>query len=187
MRRDTARNRRALLDAARHVFEADGIDAPLESVADAAGLSRTSLHRHFASRAELLAGIWAEDVAETEADAARFAEHPDAFVRLFDATLAQQIDRRRIHPDAAQIESPDIVALATRFVAAVESTVRISRDAGVLRADLSDTAAVHALGMAIMAVWTPADRDERMRVAAEVRDVLLRGVLDPSWVSSDAR
>lgn len=181
MRRDTQRNRRALLHAARRVFETDGLDAPLEVVAEAAGLSRTSLHRHFASRADLLAEIWADDVADTEADAARFAEHPDAFVRLFDATIAQQIDRRSIHPDAAQIESPGIVALAARFVAAVESTIAVSRAAGVLRADLSDSAAVRALGMAIMAVWTPADRDERVRVAAEVRDILLRGMLDPAW------
>jgi AcrR family transcriptional regulator len=186
MRRDTQRNRRALLDAARRVFETDGLDAPLEVVAEAAGLSRTSLHRHFASRADLLAEIWADDVAETEADAARFAEHPDAFVRLFDATIAQQIDRRSIHPDAAQIESPGIVALAARFVAAVESTIAVSRAAGVLRADLSDSAAVRALGMAIMAVWTPADRDERVRVAAEVRDVLLRGMLDPVWSARGA-
>lgn len=180
MRRDSARNRRALIDAARRVFEAGGIDAPLEDVADAAGLSRTSLHRHFSSRAELLAEIWAGDVAETEADAARFAEHPDAFVRLFDATMTQQIDRRRIHPDAAQIESPGIVALAARFVAAVESTVEVSRRAGVLRSDLTDAAGVRTLGMAIMAVWAPADRAERVRVAAEVRDVLLRGVLSPA-------
>ncbi len=66
-------------------------------------------------------------------------------------------------------------------MAAVESTIAVSRAAGVLRADLSDSAAVRALGMAIMAVWTPADRDERVRVAAEVRDILLRGLLDPAW------
>ena len=183
MRRDSARNRRALLDAARRVFEAQGIDAPLEDVAEAAGLSRTSLHRQFSSRAELLAEIWAGDVEETEADAARFAGYPDAFVRLFDATMTQQIDRRRIHPDAAQIESPEIVALAARFVAAVERTIEVSRRAGVLRRDLTDAAGVRTLGMAIMAVWTPADRDERVRVAAEVRDVLLRGVLDPASAS----
>ncbi|MGV3712512.1 TetR family transcriptional regulator [Pseudolysinimonas sp.] len=176
MRRDSARNRQALLDAARRVFEARGVDAPLEEIADAAGLSRTSLHRHFSSRTDLLAEIWADDVAETEADAERFSAHPDAFLLLFDATMAQQVDRRSIHPDAAQIESPEIVALAARFVAAVESTVRVSRAAGVLRADLSDEAALRTLGMAITAVWGVADRDERVRVAAEVRGILFDGI-----------
>ncbi|HTL41816.1 MAG TPA: helix-turn-helix domain-containing protein [Pseudolysinimonas sp.] len=177
MRADTLRNRAALIDAARRVFEVEGIDAPLENVAAAAGLSRTSLHRAFSSRGELLAAIWASDVAETEADAARFADHPDAFVRLFDATLQQQVDRRSIHPNAAQIESPDIVALAARFVDAVQSSAQVSRRAGVLRADVSDDLAVRSLGMAIWAVWNVADRAERTRVAREVGEVLLRGLL----------
>ena len=139
-RSDAVRNRDALIAAARHVFETEGIDAPLENVAAAAGLSRTSLHRAFASRSELLAAIWASDVEETEADAERFAARPDAFVLIFDSTLAQQVDRRSIHPSTAQIESADIVALAARFVAAIESTVEISRAAGVLRADVSNDA-----------------------------------------------
>jgi len=177
MRRDTLRNREALIAAARRVFEAEGIDAPLEDVAAAAGLSRTSLHRAFASRGELVAAIWASDVAETEADAERFAVFPDAFPRLFAATLQQQVDRRSIHPSAAQIESPDIVALAARFVAAIESTARVSRAAGVLRPDVSDDLALQSVGMAIWAVWNVADREERERVAAEVSGVLLRGLL----------
>ena len=143
-RSDAVRNRDALIAAARQVFEAEGIDAPLENVAAAAGLSRTSLHRAFASRSELLAAIWASDVEETEADAARFAGRPDAFVAIFDSTLAQQVDRRSIHPSTAQIESADIVALAARFVAAIESTVEISRAAGVLRADVSNDAGLRA-------------------------------------------
>jgi AcrR family transcriptional regulator len=177
VRGDAVRNRDALIAAARRVFEAEGIDAPLENVAAAAGLSRTSLHRAFASRSELVAAIWASDVEETEADAARFADRPDAFVAIFDATLAQQIDRRSIHPSAAQIESADIVALAVRFVAAIESTVEISRAAGVLRADVSNAAGLRAVGMAIWAVWNVPDRAEREAVAAEVRAVLLRGML----------
>jgi AcrR family transcriptional regulator len=177
MRADTARNREALIAAARDVFEAEGIDAPLETIAARAGLSRTSLHRHFSSRAELLAAIWEADVRETEADAETFAQHPDAYVRIFDATLAQQVDRRTLHPDARQIEGPDIVALAARFVAAIERAARVSREAGVLRSDVSDEAALRALGMAIWAVWNVPDRQERVRVAAQVREVLLRGVL----------
>lgn len=178
MRSDTLRNRAALIAAAQQVFEAEGIDAPLENVAAAAGLSRTSLHRAFGSRGELIAAIWASDVDDTEADAARFAEHPDAFVRLFDATLQQQVNRRSIHPSAAQIESPEIVALAARFVAAIESAARSSRQAGVLRNDVSDDTALRAVGMAIWTVWNVADSEERERVAADVRAVLLRGLLE---------
>lgn len=184
VRTDAARNRQALIAAARRVFEAEGIDAPLENVSVAAGLSRTSLHRAFASRAELLAAIWASDVEETEADAARFAERPDAFVAIFGTTLAQQVDRRSIHPTTAQIEGAEIVALAARFVAAIESAVEVSRAAGVLRADVSNEAGVRAVGMAIFAVWNVADRRDRQAVAAEVQALLLRGMLEPAWAAS---
>ena len=184
LRSDAARNRDALIAAARRVFEAEGIDAPLENVAAEAGLSRTSLHRAFASRSELLAAIWASDVEETEADAARFADRPDAFIAIFESTLAQQVDRRSIHPSAAQIESSDIVALAARFVAAIESTVEVSRSAGVLRADVSNDAGLRAVGMAIWAVWNVAERSERQAVAREVLTTLLRGMIDPKWAAS---
>lgn len=183
-RSDAVRNRDALIAAARLVFEAEGSDAPLENVAAAAGLSRTSLHRAFASRSELLAAIWASDVEETESDAARFADRADAFVAIFDSTLAQQVDRRAIHPSTAQIESADIVALAARFVAAIESTIETSRDAGVLQGDVSNDAGLRALGMGIWAVWNVAERTERQTVAAEVRTLLLRGLLDPDWAAS---
>lgn len=183
VRSDAVRNRDALIAAARRVFEAEGVDAPLENVAAAAGLSRTSLHRAFASRDELLAAIWASDVAETEADAVRFADRPDAFVAILDSTLSQQVDRRSIHPSTAQIESADIVALAARFVAAIESTVETSRAAGVLRADVTNEAGLRVVGMGIWAVWNVAERTERQAVAAEVQALLLRGVLEPSWAA----
>ena len=64
-----------------------------------------------------------------------------------------------------------------RFVAAVESSVHISRDAGMLRADVTDELALRSLGMAIWAVWNVADRAERERVADEVGALLLRGML----------
>ena len=182
-RSDSIRNREALLAAARLVFEAEGIDAPLEDVAAAAGLSRTSLFRHFATRAELVAAIWEADVEETEADVARFAGSADAFVQVFDLTLRQQVDRRSIHPTAAQIEGPEIAALAARFVAAIESAVAASRAAGVVRGDVSDGEGVRALGMAIWAVWNVAERAEREVVADEVRRLLMRGLLNPERAS----
>ena len=40
MRRDTLRNREALIAAAQRVFEAEGIDAPLENIAADQGIDR---------------------------------------------------------------------------------------------------------------------------------------------------
>lgn len=54
-----ARTRQAILDAAVSVLARDQA-APLAEVAKAAGVSRTTLHRHFADRAELLSAAIAE-------------------------------------------------------------------------------------------------------------------------------
>lgn len=183
-RSDTVRNRAALIDAGRRVFESEGIDAPLEAVAAAAGLSRTSLHRHFSSRGELLAAIWSADVDETEADVRRFADRPDAFIGVFDGILRQQVDRRSLHPDAVALESPEIIELGERFIAVVERAIAVSRAAGVLRSGLPATSPLRAVQMAITAIWSVPDRAERAEVAAEVRALLLPGLLEPDWAAA---
>ena len=68
-RSDAAKNRAALLDAARVVLNRDP-DAPLDAVASAAGLSRRALYGHFATRDDLiaeLARLGAARVAEAAA------------------------------------------------------------------------------------------------------------------------
>lgn len=53
-RKDRARNRQALIDAAQIVFAESGIEAPLEQIARRAGLGSATLYRHFPERADLL-------------------------------------------------------------------------------------------------------------------------------------
>jgi AcrR family transcriptional regulator len=56
-RRDMLRNRVALLAAAREVFADQGLDAPLEHIARAAGVGIGTLYRHFPTRADLIDAI----------------------------------------------------------------------------------------------------------------------------------
>ena len=50
LRKDVIHNRAALLDAARAVFADHGLDAPLDLIAEKAGVGRGTLYRHFADR-----------------------------------------------------------------------------------------------------------------------------------------
>ncbi|MEU6001047.1 helix-turn-helix domain-containing protein [Streptomyces sp. NPDC047197] len=73
-RRVAARNRAALVAAAREVFAEQGLDAPLSAVARLAGVGQGSLYRHFADRDALTCAVLDENVqqveqAESEADA----------------------------------------------------------------------------------------------------------------------
>lgn len=53
MRRDAAENRRRLLSATREIVRQHGDDAPLELITEKAGVTRATLYRNFADRAEL--------------------------------------------------------------------------------------------------------------------------------------
>lgn len=62
MRADARRNRDAILDAAREVFDAEGIGASLDGIAVRAGVGNATLYRNFPTREDLLAAMMAERV-----------------------------------------------------------------------------------------------------------------------------
>jgi AcrR family transcriptional regulator len=70
LRADAERNRRALLDAARATFNAQGISASLEDIARSSGVGIGTLYRHFPTRDALIAEVYRNEV-EKLAEAAR--------------------------------------------------------------------------------------------------------------------
>ncbi|MFD0969940.1 TetR/AcrR family transcriptional regulator [Plantactinospora endophytica] len=83
--RARARTRRAILDAAITVLSQHS-SASLGDVADAAGVGRTTLHRYFPERADLLTALSADVLAQIDAAAERAqldrGPAPDALDRL---------------------------------------------------------------------------------------------------------
>ncbi|MGY0021652.1 TetR/AcrR family transcriptional regulator [Streptomyces sp. YJ-C3] len=69
-RRVAARNRAALISAAREVFAEQGLNAPLSAVARRAGVGQGSLYRHFADRIALASAVLDENVRQIEVAAA---------------------------------------------------------------------------------------------------------------------
>jgi AcrR family transcriptional regulator len=68
MRADARRNRDAVLRAAATVFAAEGITAPLDDIATAAGIGNATLYRNFPTRDDLLAAVMADSVDALLAD-----------------------------------------------------------------------------------------------------------------------
>ncbi|OII39810.1 TetR family transcriptional regulator [Curtobacterium sp. MMLR14_010] len=62
MRADARRNRDAITAAARQVFETDGILAPIDGIATAAGVGNATFYRNFPTRDDLLAAVMADSV-----------------------------------------------------------------------------------------------------------------------------
>lgn len=77
MRADAQRSFDALLDAAKAVFAASGVDAPVREIADKAQVGVATLYRRFPQRSDLIAAVFRREIdACAQAAAALAAAHP---------------------------------------------------------------------------------------------------------------
>lgn len=109
MRADARRNRERILAAAGAVIAEAGADASLEEIARRAGVGSATLHRHFASRAELLQATFHDRIAALCDRAEELAEHADgatALVAWLRELVAHAAATRGLV--AALVESPNV-------------------------------------------------------------------------------
>src|SRR5260221_12985434 len=93
LRADAARNRAAIVAAAREVFAEQGLQAPLEEIALRAGVGIATLYRRFPAREQLVAAALTEKVtqyAEAAADALAAADPRSGFVGYVHRTYVLQ-------------------------------------------------------------------------------------------------
>ncbi|GAB3920511.1 TetR family transcriptional regulator [Microlunatus endophyticus] len=89
MRTDGSRNRAAILDAAREMVSEPG-ELHLSAVAKKAGVGQGTLYRHFASRDDLLAALYTDEIDDlVDAAESLVAAHaPDEALRRWFERLA---------------------------------------------------------------------------------------------------
>jgi AcrR family transcriptional regulator len=136
-RLDARRNLAAILEAARRTL-AERPGASMQEIAEVAGLHRATVHRHFASRDDLIAALRARSLEEVSAglDAARLDDGParEALARATVATL-EVGERYRVARFTA-LFAPAALAHQGRLRSSVAKVIeRGQRDEG-LRADL---------------------------------------------------
>jgi AcrR family transcriptional regulator len=93
LRADAARNRDKLLAAATRAFAEHGLDAPLEPIARAAGVSIGTLYAHFPTREALFDAILPAQVAALDEIATRAWAEPDpwrGFVLFVEGLFSMQ-------------------------------------------------------------------------------------------------
>lgn len=73
VRADAQRNLDALLEAAKIVFGASGVDAPVREVAAQAGVGVATVYRHFPQRSDLVAAVFRREVDACAAAASTLA------------------------------------------------------------------------------------------------------------------
>lgn len=77
LRRDAARNRDKLIEAAQAVFAEQGLEVPLDAVADRACVGIATLYRRFPTRDALIAAAFEDRMAEYSRAAEEALEDPD--------------------------------------------------------------------------------------------------------------
>src|SRR3954471_15000980 len=143
LRADAARNREAIVEAARAVFAEQGLDAPLDEIAKRAGTGNATLYRRFPTRSDLVAAVFAERMA-AQVEAVETALNDDdpwnGFAFYIRSVAAMQARDRGIadlvHMDLSS--APEIEQLRARAYDSVVRLIGRAHEAGVLRADFTD-------------------------------------------------
>ncbi|MEV1048290.1 helix-turn-helix domain-containing protein [Streptomyces sp. NPDC049916] len=123
--RAAARNRSALVAAAREVFAEHGLEAPLSAIARRAGVGQGVLYRHFPDRTAAVAAVLEENVRQVE----RAAEDADAtFTGVLGVLTWHLADSAAfiglLHAERVGSRSADIRAYALGLSARVERALR---------------------------------------------------------------
>lgn len=161
LRKDAADRRSALLRAAADVFAEEGIDTPLDRIAERAGVGRATLYRNFASRTEIALAVLMDEV---DAIGERFADpqSDEAFLDFLTA-LSETLTRNTALGGVVRAApSPDILApLRQALVRAATPALRVSKAADIVRDDIepSDIRILSAMLGAALHNAAPAERN----------------------------
>ncbi|MWB99769.1 TetR/AcrR family transcriptional regulator, partial [Agromyces seonyuensis] len=129
-RRDAERNRTAILDAAATVL-GETPDAPLEAIAQEAGLSRRALYGHFRDRETLVRALIARGAERLNGVAGSAVGGDERIaLALLAARIWEEIEQVRV---VARLAVSDAyLEIAAEALAPLRSTIRALVDRGIL-------------------------------------------------------
>ena len=178
LRADAQRNRARVLEAAEAVFAAEGIEVPIDVVAEKAGLGVGTVYRHFPTKEHLFEAIMVERVTALAADARARLEVDDpgtAFFDFFDHLVAEVLLKRDLITAiaGAGVEFNVVASQAKADLeAAVSDLLVAAQRAGSVRKDVTAPVVLSLVGATCMSARNPhpgTTIDEMLRV---VRDGL---------------
>jgi len=166
MRADARRNYEKLVAAARDVFTEAGGSAPLEDVAERAGVGIGTLYRHFPTRQALLEAVYVGEV-ETIARAAGdlSGEAPWDALEQWLRQYAGFAATKRALTEALLEAAPDsdvLLSCRAAFVNAGTPLVERAQQAGAVRSDTDFLDIIRMVGSVSVVPTTDPEQKERM-------------------------
>lgn len=186
-RADAARNRELLLRAGEAVFLESGINAPLDLIAERAGLGRATLFRNFPDRAHLISALLMRllDEIEREADGLRGDEK--ALQRLIEFVTDRCVHLAPLHDYWRGLERghPDVDEAHERFALIFTGPLRQAVAAGTCRHDIDAHDVVILISM-ISGALTGRQGGDRRDVADRCLS-FVHELVDPAYGLSVSR
>jgi AcrR family transcriptional regulator len=152
LRADAARNRARILEAAEVVFASEGIEAPVDDIAEKAGVGVGTLYRHFPTKEKLCEAILIDRLRALTEDARAEADAADpvaAFFGFLEHFVELGVEKRDLivavmgaGVDFEHAAEP----VKEELREAVGVLLRRAQDLGAVRTDVTPTAVVSLVG-----------------------------------------
>jgi len=151
LRKDAARNRELLIEAAREVFARRGLEASLDDVARHAGLGIGTAYRHFANKYELASALMQQtiDTMVHTVEQALLVEDPwQGLVDFLESAMCAQATDRGLREVLMGIHDPDkMEQIHDRLTGPINELMRRAQLAGAVRPDADPTDLGFIMGM----------------------------------------
>jgi AcrR family transcriptional regulator len=151
LRADAQRNVDSLLEAAKTVFAASGVDAPAKQIADLAGVGVGTLYRHFPQRSDLVKAVFQREVDACAAAATTLAaaHEPGAALANWLHRYTEFLATKRGLATALHSGDPAYCALPAYFMQrlgpALGSLLEAATASGEIRGGSSPEDILHAV------------------------------------------
>jgi AcrR family transcriptional regulator len=188
LRADAARNRNAIVAAARAVFAEQGLSAPLDEIARRAGVGNATLYRRFPTRDELVQAALLDPMTEYVAAAEEALADPDPWAGFRDYLLRlfqlQARDRglADLLVTTVRTSGGELEELRGGAFELTKQLIARAQDAGQLRPDFrhQDLPLLFMANAGLLQRTQNRAPDSWRRVAAFVLDGLQAGAATPA-------
>lgn len=165
-RADARANHDKLVAAARALFTEKGTSAPLEEVAERAGVGIGTLYRHFPTRQALLEAVYVDEVEAMARAATELEELPpwDALSQWLHQYVGFAATKRALNEALMETDPNSNVLLTCRtaIVGAGTALVERAQEAGVVRNDTTFPDIVRMVGAIAMVPTEDLEQKDRL-------------------------
>jgi AcrR family transcriptional regulator len=177
LRADAQRNRDRILEAAREAFTQEGLNVPVDLIAERANVGVGTFYRHFPTKEALASAILASRLESLIREAEQLEQSPDpgdaffGFLRLMAARSSADMALADAFTEAGYDVKSGSVEFKDRLLEALDRMLRRAQAAGAVRTDLTAPDVLALMAASCMATGrfglSGADRDRVLGVVVD--------------------